>query len=90
MYWHSQLGNTAFARSRKLYQLITVGEISLGGYEKCKIYGLLTCKNGMRMQLQNRVFFKNEEEALAIGYRPCGNCLPGQYQTWKSGRLTLY
>jgi methylphosphotriester-DNA--protein-cysteine methyltransferase len=86
MYRHSQLAYTPFARSRKLHQSIINNQISLGGYEKGKIYGLLTCKSGMRMLIQNRVFFRNEEEALALGYRPCGNCLPGKYKTWKASR----
>jgi hypothetical protein len=86
MHRHSQLGETNFKRSRRLYQLIAVGAISLGGYEKGKIYGLLTCKSGMRMKITNRVFFKNEEETMAMGYRPCGNCLPGKYKIWKASR----
>jgi hypothetical protein len=84
MHRHSQLGETNFKRSRRLYQLIAVEAISLGGYEKGEIYGLLTCKSGMRMKITNRVFFKNEQEALAMGYRPCGNCLPAKYQAWKA------
>jgi methylphosphotriester-DNA--protein-cysteine methyltransferase len=84
MYRHSQLGETNFTRSRRLFQLIAAGTISLGGYEKGKIYGLLTCKSGMRMKMTNQIFFKNEQEALAMGYRPCGSCLPGNYHAWKA------
>jgi hypothetical protein len=40
MYWYSKLGNHTFARNRKLYELITESEVSLGGYQKGKIYGL--------------------------------------------------
>lgn len=89
MYWYSKLGNHTFARNRKLYELITESEVSLGGYQKGKIYGLINCKSGMRMKVENRVFFKNEREALALGYRPCGNCLPGQYQKWKASQKNL-
>lgn len=84
MHRHVQLGDTTYTRSRQLYQLIAVRAISLGGYEKGKIYGLLTCKSGMRMKITNRVFFKDEQEALAMGYRPCGSCLPAKYQAWKA------
>jgi alkylated DNA repair dioxygenase AlkB len=35
------------------------------------------------MHMQNRVFFKNEEEALSNGYRPCGSCMPGEFKTWE-------
>ncbi|MFD1255353.1 Ada metal-binding domain-containing protein [Mucilaginibacter terrae] len=87
MYRHSQLAASSFARSRHLYLLIVKGEISIGGYEKGRIYGLLTCKSGMRMLTLNRVFFKDEEEALAMGYRPCANCFPGKYQAWNAASL---
>jgi methylphosphotriester-DNA--protein-cysteine methyltransferase len=51
---------------------------------KLKIYGKLSCLSGKRMKLQNRVFFKNTEEALANGYRPCGHCMQNEYKTWKT------
>lgn len=86
MYWHSRLGNTKFARSRMLYKLITNSKANLGGYQKSKIYGLHNCKSGLRMKIENRVFFKNEQEAMALGYRPCGNCMPYSYKTWKAGQ----
>jgi len=84
MYLHGQLGDASFARSRCLYQLTINGKINFGGYEKGKIYGLLSCKSGKRMLVPNRVFFRDEKEALSFGYRPCGNCLPGKYKTWKA------
>ncbi|WP_082588343.1 Ada metal-binding domain-containing protein [Paenibacillus sp. Soil724D2] len=31
-----------------------------------------------------RVFFENEEIAIAAGYRPCAECLPEHYARWKS------
>jgi methylphosphotriester-DNA--protein-cysteine methyltransferase len=57
--------------------------ITLGGNAKLKIYGLLSCSSGKRMKTVNRVFFQNEQEALADGYRPCGHCLREEYKVWK-------
>lgn len=80
---HFDLGNNPEERRRKLASLIRKGQISLAGYRKGKIYGLLSCSSGKRMKVENRVFFKNESEALANGYRPCGTCLPQAYRIWK-------
>lgn len=77
MILHTAVGN-------KLGELIRKGEITLGGYKKAKIYGLLNCSSGKRMKMENRVFFKDEKEAIAAGYRPCGNCLPEKYKEWKT------
>ena len=83
MIHHTDLGKTPFARFRILQSLIIKGEITLGGYKKGKIYGTLSCGSGKRMKTENRVFFADEQEAVAAGYRPCGNCMPQQYQLWK-------
>lgn len=83
MYYHIDLGSNAAERSKKLYILIRSGAVNYGGYKKTKIYGLLSCKSGKRMKIENRVFFKDEQQALEKGYRPCGNCLPEQYKVWK-------
>lgn len=80
---HITLGNTEEERKKKLSHLIRNGEISLGGYSKAKIYGLLSCKSGKRMKEENRVFFKDEKEAIQQGYRPCAHCLPEKYKLWK-------
>ena len=66
-----------------LYLLVSTEQVSLGGYSKGKIYGTLSCPSGKRMKEQHRVFFKNEQEALDAGYRPCGNCQRPQYKIWK-------
>ncbi|PWK79916.1 metal binding Ada-like protein [Mucilaginibacter oryzae] len=76
---HLDLGDTNFARSRKLKQLIDAGEIKFGGYMKSKIYGLLKCPAGKRMKMGNRIFFISEEEALQAGYRPCSRCMKEAY-----------
>jgi methylphosphotriester-DNA--protein-cysteine methyltransferase len=76
MYYHSELGNA-------VRQLIRDGGITLGGHVRCKIYGRLSCKSGKRMRPKHRVFFKDEAEAIAEGYRPCGHCMPEKYKIWK-------
>lgn len=73
---HIDLGRNPTERSRSLSSLIRSKQIVFGGYKKAKIYGLLNCSSGKRMKVENRVFFSDEAEALANGYRPCGNCLP--------------
>jgi len=81
---HIDLGNTKEERRRNLASLIRKGLVSLGGYRKGKIYGLLNCPSGKRMKTENRVFFKDEWTALANGYRPCGHCLAQKYKAWKN------
>jgi methylphosphotriester-DNA--protein-cysteine methyltransferase len=63
---------------------------TLGGNGKARIYGRLDCpsalsaiKRGWPYQAQ-RVFFADEEAAVASGYRPCGNCMKAQYRAWKA------
>jgi len=55
--------------------MIQSGEITLAGNSRLKIYGRLDCKSGMRMKLENRIFFTSKQEAEKLKYRPCGNCL---------------
>lgn len=80
---HLSLGLHPDERKKHLASLIKAGKIKLGGYKKNKIYGLLNCSSGKRMKVENRVFFKDEKEALQAGYRPCGHCLPEAYNIWK-------
>lgn len=82
-----QVSTYSFAFLRRLYLQLHAGKISLAGYHKRKIYGTLTCKSGKRMKKENRVFFKDEAEAVAAGYRPCGHCMPLRYQAWKTQQL---
>ncbi len=81
---HIDLGKTPFIRSKHLFQLIENQEITLGGNKNLKIYGTLGCRAGKRMKVENRVFFKDEAEALSCGYRPCSVCLRAKYVVWKS------
>jgi hypothetical protein len=83
---HSSLGNSPFERSRTLRNYILSGEIALGGYVKKRIYGKLDCASGKRMKLSNRVFFKDEQEALEHGYRPCAHCLQEKYEKFITQR----
>ena len=80
---HTELGHHAFKRSRELKILLDKNEITLAGNSKLKIYGTLNCSSGKRMKVQNRVFFKSEEEALHLGYRPCGHCMLKEFKEWK-------
>lgn len=66
-----------------LRKMIHQNEIHLGGNERLKIYGTLHCPSGKRMKRENRVFFASEQEAITLGYRPCGHCMKGAYQKWK-------
>ena len=59
-----------------------------GGHKKQKIYGRLDCPSALRWiakghYVKNRVFFADEETAIAAGYRPCAICMPEEYKKWK-------
>lgn len=81
---------------KKMYKLIDKdgnqyeSEIkgTLGGNKKLKIYGRLDCSTALYyiargQYIKNRVFFADEETAIAAGYRPCGNCMREKYREWK-------
>ena len=60
----------------------------LGGHKKLKIYGRLDCPSALRyiakgQYVKYRVFFKDEESAIAAGFRPCAKCMPEEYKLWK-------
>ena len=59
--------------------------IRFAGNKVLKIYGRLNCRSGKRMKKKNRVFFQSEDEALALGFRPCGHCMKEEYKKWKHG-----
>ncbi|MDR6370404.1 methylphosphotriester-DNA--protein-cysteine methyltransferase [Chryseobacterium bernardetii] len=77
MIQHSQLS------SENLRSKIHSRDICFGGNKKLKIYGLLSCRSGKRMKMENRVFFADEKEALQNNYRPCGHCMKEVYKKWK-------
>lgn len=71
----------------KVYLSETPG--TLGGNGKLKIYGRLDCPSALSAikrfpgsYEKSRVFFADEETALATGFRPCGNCLRDKYKEY--------
>jgi hypothetical protein len=61
---------------------------TLGGHRRSRIYGRLDCPSALRWiarghYARHRVFFADEETAVAAGYRPCANCLPDRYAAWR-------
>jgi methylphosphotriester-DNA--protein-cysteine methyltransferase len=64
---------------------------TLGGHRATRIYGRLDCPTALRAierggYITQRVFFADEAEAIAAGYRPCARCLPDRYRDWKQLR----
>ncbi len=68
---------------KEVISLIRAGEIPIAGNSRLKIFGRLNCASGKRMKKENRVFFKNETEAIESGFRPCGHCMHDQYIAWR-------
>ena len=71
---------------RKFHDSPTPGV--LGGHRRTRIYGRLDCPSALRAiarggYVTHRVFFANEHDAIAAGYRPCAICLPNAYAKWK-------
>lgn len=83
---HADLGKDLTGRQAALRRLVRNKTITLGGNIPAKIYGLLSCGSGKKMKAENRIFFQNEAEAIAAGYRPCGHCMRAKYREWKSAR----
>jgi methylphosphotriester-DNA--protein-cysteine methyltransferase len=77
MHLHSDLADS------ELGHLVRKKKIRMAGHLRLRIYGTLGCKSGKRMKRINRVFFANEREAKALGFRPCGRCLRVEYLKWK-------
>jgi methylated-DNA-[protein]-cysteine S-methyltransferase len=72
------------------YESATPG--TLGGHRRSKGYGRLDCPTALRWiakghYVAHRVFFADEETAIAAGYRPCAVCLPERYRERKEARL---
>ncbi len=76
MILHSDITNN------ELYRLIRLHEVYLAGNRQLKIFGSLKCGSGKRMKKSNRVFFSSQDEALKLGFRPCGNCMKKAYKEW--------
>jgi len=83
---HVDLGPTPFAQLRALVIGIQTGNITFGGHRPGKLYGRLDCRTGRRMKPENRVFFRDETDAISAGYRPCAVCMPEAYKAWKTNQ----
>jgi methylphosphotriester-DNA--protein-cysteine methyltransferase len=64
---------------------------TLGGHRKGKIYGRLDCRAALRAiarggYVKERVFFPDEQTAVAAGFRPCAVCMRREYARWKARR----
>ncbi|MFV5264636.1 Ada metal-binding domain-containing protein [Acinetobacter courvalinii] len=81
MWRHLELTQNELHQKLKQQQMVFAGNAQL------KIYGRLTCASGKRMLKNNRVFFLNEDEAIAQGYRPCGHCMRQAYKKWKDATI---
>jgi metal binding Ada-like protein len=62
---------------------------TLGGHRKGRLYGRMDCRAALTALERggypaNRVFFLNEADAKAAGYRPCAVCMPVEYAQWKA------
>ncbi|QBJ96233.1 metal-binding protein [Rhodococcus sp. ABRD24] len=62
---------------------------TLGGHRRHRIYGRLDCPGAARAiarggYVTQRVFFADEDTAIAAGYRPCAVCLRQRYNEWKA------
>jgi hypothetical protein len=82
---------TLLGPDRQPYQSATAG--ALGGYRPGRVYGRLDCPAALRAvarggYVRNRVFFADEQTAVAAGYRPCAVCLPDEHAQWKAGGLS--
>ncbi|MEH7239180.1 Ada metal-binding domain-containing protein [Bacillus sp. JJ1562] len=78
---------TLLDANRNPYQSATPGK--LGGNGTGKIYGRLDCPAALRAivtggYVESRVFFADEETAIAAGFRPCGACMREKYAKWKA------
>ncbi|MTE15809.1 Ada metal-binding domain-containing protein [Nocardia aurantiaca] len=63
---------------------------ALGGHRRLKIYGRLDCPAALRAlarggYIAHRVFFADEDTAIAAGYRPCAVCSRAAYRAWHAG-----
>ncbi len=64
---------------------------TLGGHRRARLYGRLDCPSALRAiaaghYVTHRVFFADQDTAIAAGYRPCAICLPAEFDRWKHAR----
>lgn len=80
---------TLTAPDGRQYESETPGE--LGGHRGNRIYGRLDCAGAQRWiakghYVSQRVFFADEDAAIAAGFRPCASCMPAEYARWHAER----
>jgi methylphosphotriester-DNA--protein-cysteine methyltransferase len=77
---------TLLGRDGRPYESAEKGQ--LGGHARTKVYGRLDCPVALSLlrrgfEPKYRVFFADEETAIAAGYRPCGACMRARYRKWR-------
>jgi methylphosphotriester-DNA--protein-cysteine methyltransferase len=81
------VSSTLIGADGRPYESSTPG--TLGGHRRTKVYGHLDCPGALSLirrgknVVEHRVFFADEETAVAAGYRPCGTCMREEYRAWK-------
>ena len=83
------MSDSCIDEDRRPYQSAAAG--TLGGYRPGRVYGRLDCPAALRAiarggYVRHRVFFADEQTAVAAVYRPCAVCLPDEHAQWKAGR----
>ena len=83
-----EYGPIFFLTDNENKQYISESPGAIGGHKKLKIYGRLDCPSANRYvakgeYVRHRVFFKDEDTAIAAGYRPCGTCMTKAYKKRK-------
>jgi hypothetical protein len=78
---------TLLGPDRQPYQSATRG--ALGGHRPGRVYGRLDCPAALRAiargsYIKNRVFFADQQTAVAARYRPCAVWLPDERTQWKA------
>jgi len=64
----------------------------LGGHRRTKVYGTMDCPVALSLlrrgfEPKHRVFFADEETAIAAGFRPCGACMRARYREWRARQV---
>ena len=72
-------------------EVLSTSPGTLGGHRRTRVYGRLDCPGALRWiakghYVRHRVFFADEDAAIAAGYRPCAGCLPDRYRSWRAAQ----
>ncbi len=71
----AQILNLEGVELKRLQRLAQAG-LRYEGVRSTKVFCFPTCYHGRRVKEENFVFFHDEAEARAAGYRPCKDCRP--------------